>query len=118
MISKFILHAIGKDGKPYTNVRKSFDTALRSCGIIGDNIKFHSLRHTFCSQLVMAGIDIKTVQELVGHKTPEMTHKYAHLSPSHKRAAIELLPQQVGTQLAPKPLGSKTKQEEPVSAIA
>ena len=103
---------IGKDNKPYTNVRKSFDAALKKCDII--DFKFHDLRHTFCSQLVMAGVDIKTVQELVGHKTPEMTHRYAHLSPTHKRSAIELLAQKIGTNLAPE---GNSKEIEPKQAI-
>jgi hypothetical protein len=41
----------------------------------------------------MAGIDIRTVQELMGHKTISMTLRYAHLSPDHKRAAIDALEQ-------------------------
>jgi len=77
------------DGKPYMNVRKSFDAVLKKCGII--DFKFHDLRHTFASHLVMSGIDIKTVQELMGHKSIEMTLRYSHLSPDHKRKAVDLL---------------------------
>jgi len=51
----------------------------------------HILRHTFASRLVMAGVDLRTVQELLGHKTITMTLRYAHLSPDHKRAALEAL---------------------------
>ena len=51
----------------------------------------HTLRHTFASRLVMAGIDIRTVQELMGHKTIAMTLRYAHLSPDHKRKAMATL---------------------------
>jgi len=39
----------------------------------------------------MAGVDLKAVQELLGHKTIDMTPRYAHLSPDHKRAAVEVL---------------------------
>ena len=83
------------NGKPYCNVRKSFDTALKKCDII--DFHFHDLRHTYCSQLVMAGVDIKTVQELVGHKSIEMTLRYSHLSPSHKRQAIDTLAKRIVT---------------------
>jgi len=51
----------------------------------------HTLRHTFASRLVMAGVDLPTVQQLMGHKSIAMTMRYAHLSPDHKRAAMELL---------------------------
>jgi len=37
----------------------------------------------------MAGIDLKTVQELLGHKSFEMILRYAHLSPEHKKAAVD-----------------------------
>ena len=92
-------------GKPYTNVRKSFDTALKKCGII--DFKFHDLRHTFASQLVMMGIDIKTVQELMGHKTIEMTLRYSHLSPDHKKKAVDILGKKIGTFWAQMPEQAK-----------
>ena len=49
----------------------------------------HVLRHTFASRLVMSGVDIRTVQELMGHADINMTMRYAHLSPDHKRGAME-----------------------------
>ena len=63
-------------------------TAKRAgLGVIGP----HTLRHTFASRLVMAGVDLRTVQELMGHKSIHMTMRYTHLSPDHKRLAIETL---------------------------
>jgi integrase len=41
----------------------------------------------------MAGVDLRTVQELMGHKTITMTVRYAHLAPAHQREAIERLAQ-------------------------
>ena len=52
---------------------------------------WHDLRHTFASRLVMAGVDIRTVQELMGHKTIAMTLKYAHLSQGHQKDAVQRL---------------------------
>ena len=58
-------------------------------------LKFHCLRHSFASHLVMAGVDIRTVQELLGHKDIKMTMIYAHLSPGHMAAAVEKLTRRV-----------------------
>lgn len=80
-----------KDGKPYGNVRKSFFTALKNSGIV--DFRFHDLRHTFASHLVMSGVDLNTVRELLGHKSMQMTLRYAHLSPDHKKRAVNILAQ-------------------------
>jgi len=77
------------NGERYRNVRKAFEGARKRAGIT--DFRFHDLRHTFASHLVMAGIDLKTVQELLGHKSFEMTLRYAHLSPEHKKAALDIL---------------------------
>jgi site-specific recombinase XerD len=55
------------------------------------NFSWHCLRHTFASRLVMAGVDLRTVQELLGHKVIAMTVRYAHLAPKHTLAAVERL---------------------------
>ncbi len=78
-------------GRPCQDVKKSFASACKRAGI--SDFHFHDLRHTFSSHLVMAGIDITTVKELLGHKTLTMTLRYAHLAPSHKVSAVNILDQ-------------------------
>ena len=76
-------------GSPYRNVQRSFNSALKRAKI--RDFRFHDLRHTFASHLVMAGVDLTTIRELLGHKTLTMTLRYAHLAPSHKVKAMEML---------------------------
>ena len=54
------------------------------------NFTWHCLRHTFASRLVMAGVDLRTVAELMGHKNLQMM-RYARLAPEHKAAAVDKL---------------------------
>jgi len=69
--------------------RRWFELVLTGAGIT--NFSWHCLRHTFASRLVMAGVDLRTVQELLGHKVIAMTVRYAHLAPKHTLAAVERL---------------------------
>ena len=91
-------------GMPYDNVRKAFNKAAKDAGIEG-GVQLHQLRHAFCSHALMQGIDPRTVQKWMGHKDLKTTLRYAHVSPSHERAAIQRL-QYVGEKrchyLAPK----------------
>jgi integrase len=70
-------------------VERAFKGALRRAGI--EDFRFHDLRHTFASHVIMRGGSLKDVQELLGHKTMTMTLRYSHLSQEHKRKAVNLL---------------------------
>ncbi|HKN74219.1 MAG TPA: site-specific integrase [Candidatus Acidoferrum sp.] len=69
--------------------RRWFEPVLKDAKVA--SFSWHCLRHTFASRLVMAGVDIRTVQELLGHKTISMTVRYSHLAPKHTLAAVERL---------------------------
>jgi integrase len=64
--------------------------AVRKAAKVED-FRWHDLRHTFASRLVMNGVDILTVNKLLRHKTLQVTMRYAHLAATHLHDAIERL---------------------------
>ena len=82
---------VTQTGRPWTmdNFQHAFRKAYREASL--EPSSPHTLRHTFASRLVMAGVDLRTVQELLGHKDIKMTMRYTHLSPSHKRHTMATL---------------------------
>lgn len=77
------------NGRPYKSMDKPFAAACKEANLSGTGITLHTLRHTFASRLAMAGVDLRTIQELGGWSELSMVQRYAHLSPNHKREAIE-----------------------------
>lgn len=69
--------------------RGAFERAVRDAKIF--NFTFHDTRHTFASELIMKGVDIKTVQEYLGHSSVAVTQRYLHIAPDQKRTSIQLL---------------------------
>ncbi|MEW8052997.1 MAG: site-specific integrase [Candidatus Thiodiazotropha sp.] len=78
-----------RQGKPLDNIKKSWEGLLVRANI--QNFRWHDMRHHFASKLVMAGVDLNTVRELLGHTDLKMTLRYAHLAPEHKAAAVAKL---------------------------
>jgi len=69
--------------------RHWFEDALAEAKV--EDFTWHCLRHTFASRLVMAGVDLRTVADLMGHANIQMTMRYAHLAQAHKADALKKL---------------------------
>jgi integrase len=81
---------VKSDGSPYvSNITKSINQIIEKSGV--DRFTLHDLRHTFASQLVMDGVDLATVQKLMGHSNIKTTMIYTHLAPEHLKLAISRL---------------------------
>jgi integrase len=76
-------------GEPLEDIKSAWLPLVGAAKVSA--FRFHDLRHTFASKLVMAGVDLNTVRELLGHADLKMTLRYAHLAPEHKAAAVAKL---------------------------
>lgn len=79
----------GQSGDRLDNVKKSWAGVLAEAKI--DGFRWHDLRHTFASRLVMKNVALNTVRVLLGHSDIKMTLRYAHLAPEATAAAVALL---------------------------
>lgn len=79
----------GKDGGQLNNVHKAWHSLMRRADI--RDFRWHDLRHTFASWLVMRGVPLNTVRDLLGHAELSTTLRYAHLAPDHRAEAVNLL---------------------------
>ena len=100
------------DGGALASPRYWFEPAVKRAKL--RSFSWHCLRHTFASRLVMAGVDLRTVQELMGHKSIQMTVRYSHLTPKHTLAAVELLAGAV--TVVPTDTKTSTEQKDQISA--
>lgn len=86
---KLIKLVVDNEKNPLKDIKTAFNNALKKAGI--EDFRWHDLRHTAASHLVMNGAGLKDVQEILGHKTMSMTMRYSHLSQEHKKKAVNLL---------------------------
>ena len=74
--------------------RAIWDRARAHLGFAEDRqFVIHTLRHTCASRLVQRGVGLKVVQQWMGHKTIQVTMRYAHLAPGHLMEAAAVLEQ-------------------------
>lgn len=74
---------------PYNDIRKSFYRALKEAGI--NDFKFHDLRRTVGTWLLEEGVDVVTIQHLLGHKDISTTQRYLSLIPEQNKRAFDIL---------------------------
>ncbi|OGS08029.1 MAG: hypothetical protein A2270_03010 [Elusimicrobia bacterium RIFOXYA12_FULL_51_18] len=72
---------------PNITLRRHFDKVLQTAGITG--FRFHDLRHTFASYFIMKTGNLPALQKILGHSTPLMTQRYAHLSAGYLQTEMQ-----------------------------
>ena len=79
-------------------INRMLKIVIHKAGLEGQGITPHRLRHTFATHLIRGGVDVKTVQELLGHSELETTAKYLHSDTKTKQAAVGKLTNLFGVQ--------------------
>ena len=88
---------VSAKGEKIKEVSNQFQRIVDSIGLnkgitdTRNKVVFHTLRHTFASWLAMAGVDIYTIKELMGHSDIKMTQRYMHLAPNKFTSAVAVL---------------------------
>jgi integrase len=78
-------------------LEKAWKMALRKAGIC--DFRFHDLRHCAASYLVMRGASLAEVGEVLGHKSVQMTKRYAHFMEGHSRRIVTAMNEQIFKQM-------------------
>lgn len=78
-----------RNRKQYSDIFYPFKQACENASI--KDMRFHDLRHTAATIMVMGGIDLVTVSKILGHSDIQMTMRYAHPTPENKRKAVNVL---------------------------
>jgi integrase len=86
-INRESVYVFSYQGRKLSNFRESFKTACKRAGLSG--LRVHDLRHVFASKMVMSGTSLYITGNLLGHRTPQMTMRYAHLAPYTLKKAVD-----------------------------
>lgn len=84
---------MGQKGQKHAQLRTAWLTALKKAGI--HDFRFHDLRHSAASYLVMNRASLSEIAEVLGHKTLAMVKRYSHLSEAHTSKVVERMNQQI-----------------------
>ena len=87
--SAWVFPGVTDDAHPMDSrafLRRAFEPGLRKAGITG--VCWHTLRHTAASRRIMAGVDLVSVKEILGHRSIQTTLRYSHLDPAHLQDAV------------------------------
>jgi integrase len=76
-----------KNSQRACDFTKAYKTSIRQAGI--QNMRFHDLRHTIATNLIMEGVHVRVVQDVLGHKDPRSTQRYTHVPTEHMRSELE-----------------------------
>ena len=79
-----------QEGQPLGDIKKSWKAVLKTAGI-NRPFRFHDLRHSCASHLVMSGASLMAVKEILGHESLKTTMRYAHLSPDYVAQEVKVL---------------------------
>lgn len=79
---------------PYTTIAKSWSVLKKKAGI-HQSLRIHDMRHNFASMLVNSGVSLYVTQQLLGHSTPVVTQRYAHLNTSSLQKASDMASQKI-----------------------
>jgi len=100
---------------PFIMLRRYFDKALKAAAITG--FRWHDLRHSFASHFLMRTNDLPALQKLLGHSSPAMTLRYAHLSQGHLVSEMAIFEATLPTGVPLFPLGGHQEGHHPAEDL-
>jgi site-specific recombinase XerD len=94
----FTRHLLRGQRPEWDAVKTAFRRGRERTGL--RDVTLHTLRHTYASRLVLRGVSLYQMQKLLGHFSPFMTQRYAHLAPDALAASVAVLDRARGQGVA------------------